>query len=131
MISATQKNSPKLTKTQFEQILSGSLEIFREETGRKDLPMQVLIMFMAVGDRGEYSVNELKKWLPKLSHSAVSRNVAILCGSSITRQDCGLDLCESRPDDNDKRYKLIKLTQKGKALREKMFANATHLLDCN
>lgn len=119
----------KLSKTQYEQMLSLSLETFREETKAKDLPIQVLLMFMAVSEHGEHSVEELKKRVPELSSAAVSRNVSLLCGTSILRKDGGLDLCEQKEDLTDRRYKLIKLTKKGKDLRDKMFNRATRWIN--
>jgi len=110
-------------------MLSLTLETFREETKAKDLPMQVLLMFMAVSENGQHSVEELKKRVPELSSAAVSRNVSLLCGKSILRKDGGLDLCVQEEDPTDRRYKLIKLTKKGKDLRDKMFNRATRWIN--
>lgn len=119
----------KLSKTQYEQMLALTLETFREETKAKDLPIQTLIMFLAVSDSGKHSVEELKKRVPELSTAAVSRNVSILCGKSIVRKDGGLDLCEYEEDQIDRRYKLVKLTKKGREVREKMFNRATRWIN--
>lgn len=119
----------KVTKQQYEQMLALSLEAFREGTGAKDLPLQTLLMFLSVSENGQHSVEELKKRVPELSTSAVSRNVSILCGTSILRKDKGLELCEYEEDPMDRRYKLVRLTKKGKELREKMFNRATRWLN--
>lgn len=110
-------------------MLALTLETFREETKAKDLPIQTLIMFLAVSDSGKHSVEELKKRVPELSTAAVSRNVSILCGKSIVRKDGGLDLCEYEEDQIDRRYKLVKLTKKGREVREKMFNRATRWIN--
>lgn len=128
-MSAIGEDKVKVSKSAYEQMLALSLEAFREGTDTKDLPIQTLLMFLAVSENGKHTVEELRKRVPELSTAAVSRNLSILCGTSVVRKDGGLDLCEYEEDPMDRRYKLIKLTKKGKDLREKMFARSTRWIN--
>jgi DNA-binding MarR family transcriptional regulator len=110
------------------------VKVFREEIDLADCPLQTYALFLFLPERGSMSLSQVTKIFRNMSQSSVSRNVDLLCGTSRLRKGetdksgtGGWQLAERLDDDTDRRVKLLQLTPKGKALRERMHLNGMQI----
>lgn len=118
-----------INKTMYEQALRDGIRMFQEAIEYKDVPLHTFDIFLAISEKTPPTTEDLKKLFPKLSHAAVSRNVAMLTGNSTVRKDGGFSLCEYVVDATDRRYKHIHLTKQGKEVRERIYANGVRWIN--
>lgn len=118
-----------INKTMYEQALRDGIRMFQEAIEHKDVPLHTFDIFLAISEKSAPTTEDIKKLFPKLSHAAVSRNVAMLTGNSTVRKDGGFNLCEYVVDSTDRRYKHIHLTKAGKELRERIYANGVRWIN--
>lgn len=118
-----------IPKMMYEQALRDGIREFQDAIGHKDVPLHTFDIFLAISEKSAPTTEDIKKLFPKLSHSAVSRNVQILTGTSNIRKDGGFPLCEYVVDPADRRYKHIHLTKLGKEVRERIYANGARWIN--
>ena len=93
-----------------------AVETFRKEC-RADISSQTISCFLQIAMRREMPMFDLIKLLD-VSNAAVSRNVTLLGQGS--PKDPGLGLVEAYEDVYFRRRKLVRITQKGSILMEKL-----------
>jgi DNA-binding MarR family transcriptional regulator len=84
------------------------------------LPVQTLAVFLEIARNDGISINELCDKVG-LASSSASRNVAALSDWHWLNKP-GLGLVETLPDPKDLRRKTVRLTAKGRQLKEQMAA---------
>lgn len=91
-----------------------SLNAMRDYLDQADLPMQQILCFAHVADRGEIPMADLVE-LTGVSQSSVSRNVAKL-GPGENPREKGHGLIEASEDPYYRKRKIVRLTPRGKEL---------------
>ena len=105
------------------------VETFREGINHKDVPLQTFALFLLLSSHSQVSVSQITQLFKPLSQAAVSRNISLLSGDSRIRKDGGLGLAETFEDIHDRRSKLVRLSTKGRALREQMHTKGRHIFN--
>lgn len=118
-----------ISKFVYEQALCNGIQIFQDAIGNKDVPLHTFEIFLTISEKTAPTTEDIKKLFPRLSHSAVSRNIQILTGTSNVRKDGGFPLCEYVVNPNDRRYKHIHLTELGKKVRDQIYVNGARLIN--
>lgn len=99
------------------------LDAFREFTESVDVPVQHVLVFLMVADRGEVAMEDIIKRVG-VHQTAISRAVAKL-GPGASPRDPGLGLIEAYEDPEWRRRKLVRITARGKLLAAEMEKAAT------
>lgn len=97
--------------------LAKALEIVSEEAGRLDLEAQTLRVFMDVIMNPDTAIFRVADRLD-ISGAAASRNTDYLGSGSLRRPGLGWVLVE--PDPMDRRYKRVRLTDKGTQVAKRL-----------
>ncbi len=84
------------------------------------LPVQTLAVFLEIAKNEGITINELCDRVG-LASSSASRNVAALSGQHWLKKP-GLGLVETQTDPQDLRRKTIRLTAKGRQLKDQIIA---------
>ena len=84
-----------------------------------DLPVSQLNLFLRIPDNGTVPVTMLKKF-STLTGAGVSRSLAILAGFHVRNRSKFPRYIEILLDESDRRYKLVRLTEKGRDLKLKL-----------
>ena len=84
-----------------------------------DLPVSQLNLFLRIPDNGTIPVTMLKQF-STLTGAGVSRSLAILAGFHVRNRTKFPRYIEILLDESDRRYKLVRLTEKGRDLKQKL-----------
>src|SRR4051812_31439570 len=95
-------------------VLIGLNNAVRKFLDTNELPMQQLLIYLHVADRGEMPMADLLD-LTGVAQSSISRNVALL-GPGPNPRERGYGLIEAYEDPFYRKRKLVKLTERGKEL---------------
>lgn len=102
-----------LTETQLRGLLINTMEAFESEFGT-DLPVSTLILLLKLPTTGSVPMSQLVKQ-SKLSPGGVTRTVSTLGGlRAANRRTVEKPYLTVADDPNDRRYKLISLTDYGR-----------------
>lgn len=93
-----------------------ALKKFQDATDSPTMPSQQIAAFLYVAERGEVPQADLED-ATGVSQSSVSRNVSLLAGGLPSEKREGYGLLETYDDPLYRRRKLVRLTEKGRALR--------------
>jgi DNA-binding MarR family transcriptional regulator len=95
-----------------------ALEVFWKHTGSTDTPLSQVLTFLNVAFRGEMAMADLATQTGVVL-SSVSRNVAKI-GPGANPSEPGLGLVEAFEDPWNRKRKLVRLSNKGKKLAERI-----------
>jgi DNA-binding MarR family transcriptional regulator len=108
----------EITPTTALAVALAAVEVFRKEC-RSDIGSPTISCFLQIAIRREIPMFDLIQLLD-VSNAAVSRNVALLGQGS--PKEPGMGLVEAYEDAYFRRRKIVRITQKGSALMEKVVA---------
>lgn len=103
----------------FIQITYKALRQFQKETGNNTMPMQQLLIFLAVAERGVIPMSDLKE-AAGVEQSSVSRNVSLLGLGIACEGKSGYGLIGAREQVFNRKAKEVFLTPHGAAVARSM-----------
>lgn len=86
-----------------------------------DLPISQLNLFARIPRTGSISVSELRN-KTTLTSAGVSRSLAVLSGFKVSNRTVMDKFIEVFNDEKDRRFKQVKLTEKGRMLSDQLFS---------
>ncbi|OAM52941.1 hypothetical protein A7981_05770 [Methylovorus sp. MM2] len=114
--------------TKLLRIVIDSLEALKDETGREDLRLPLVLTLLHVADRKEVSHQELSK-LTRVSQSATAKNLMTLGEGTPAKGLEGFGLVDSFEDPLERRRKLARLTTKGKEVMKAIETKAGRFIN--
>lgn len=117
-----------LTRAQYAALIEDTIRILRADVDPQ-MPIQAVLMFLAVPMKGETSSTALQKAVPDIGQSSASRMLHLLEGVSKRKVGGGYGLIEAWDDPMDRRHRLVRMTDEGRVLMERLHTSAARLLD--
>lgn len=115
--------STNVKPTRVVATVASFAEAFAESTGDPTMALQQLRLLLALYVHGTINQNDLPRHTG-VAKSSNGRNIDRMGTGSM--REAGLGLVESYVDPMDRRFKLVRLTPKGRAVIESAAASAAH-----
>jgi DNA-binding MarR family transcriptional regulator len=118
-METTSKGKPAPLGTMLGLVIE-TIKVLNAEADRNDMGTQTVLTFLTIASSGSGGIpqSQLLK-LTGMTQAGVSRNITRLGDGSV--REAGLKLIESYEDPMNRRYKLVKLTAKGKAVVDQIY----------
>lgn len=122
-METTTKGKPAPLGTMLGLVIE-TIKVLNTAADRNDMGTQTVLTFLSIASSGNSGVpqSQLLK-MTGMTQAGVSRNITRLGDGTMTSP--GLHLIESYEDPANRRYKLVKLTTKGKALIDQIYSKGS------